>query len=355
MAIKRNLDGLPSTSSSGGSPPDSAPRFGPVLAEAWKAAMGREERKPHALPGSRMRASWAAKCARQTQYELMLDEAYAALERATTLEDEDLVVEAQAMVDRCQPSNPTTIAGYWTFGLGTAVHEMFQEIIVRDAATLWPGASVRIEPKVDLSVIGLAGSAHTDAVIEWPAHVFVTEPEPGLIIGEDHPPKRIAIELKSINGFGFKMAIGCRGDAEGPRDSAIVQGALNALALDVDELVIINLSLESVSPREAQKMGWDESEEWRRFTAEWTFTREEFEPIARAEVKRMNNILTTHDAGLLVPRRVPGTPPGARITDPSRGQWTVERDGSILDVGTTWQCGYCNFRDRCTNDGPGDV
>jgi hypothetical protein len=171
----------------------------------------------------------------------------------------------------------------------------------------------------------------------------------------DQPAFVTALEIKTINGYGMKMAAGARGDAEGPRTSAITQGALNALAVDADELVILVLSLELMSERELAKLGPGKTEV-DRFVAEWTFTREQYEPVARAEIARINKILALNDEHKLPPRVMPGLPDGARIVDPKRGAWHVVVDGQVTQAGTHWQCAnYCRHRDRCIADGPGVI
>lgn len=157
-----------------------------------------------------------------------------------------------------------------------------------------------------------------------------------------------AIELKTINGFGAKLAIGARGPAEGPRSSAILQGALNGLASGAGEVVVVYLSLENLSPREFQKIGGHFS--WQKFCAEWTFPSELFLPMAIREVNRMKRILEIIDEGQLPPRSVPDLPQGARIVDPRRGTWQISQDGAITDAGSTWMCGYCSFTERCADD-----
>lgn len=270
--------------------PDAEPSLAPKLAEAWAKAFDNEGDKPMATPEARIRHSWAAMCARAIGYN----------------------------VTGTEPSQKLTVADHWRFGIGTSVHEKWQDVIVE----AFPSAQVEV--KVAIPEVPSAG--HVDLWLE---------------------DEKEAVELKSINGFGFKMAIGARGAAEGPRKSAVVQGALNAKALDAQNMKVVYLSLENLSPRELEKVG---TEEWQRFAAEWTFPRDAWEPIADQEIDRFQKILKVVDDGGLPPRAIPELPKGARIVDPAKGAWTVETSDGIVASGSTWQCGYCPFQSLCCDD-----
>lgn len=282
-------------------PPANEALYAPMLARAWMNTVDTSE-KAFAIEGTRIRNSWAASCARKMSYEIRGD----------------------------APSNPFDEASYHTFGIGTALHEKWQAVLL-DA---FPNADIEVD--LDMRPHGLDASGHLDMGLP------------------DVDGKRVAMELKTTGGFAFKLAVGERGAAEGPRWSAIVQGALNALAYDADEMRIVLLSLECISQKKAEQL-WD-GEPWRRFSAEWVFTRDEYEPIARLEIKRMNKILGFIDAGGLAPRQIPDPliPAQARIVDPAKGMWEHIQDGMILNAGTWWGCGYCSQRERCIQDGATD-
>lgn len=271
--------------------PDTEPGLAQVLADAWAATVD-EGPKAMASSEARVRHSWAGFCARRLGYEIRGDEV----------------------------SEPLSVADHWRFGTGTVIHERWQEVV----AQAWPDAEV--EKQVTIDDIPSAG--HID--------LFIADPVP------------VAVELKTINGFGFKQAIGARGTPEGPRTSAVTQGALNAHAAGAEVMKVIYLSLENLSPRELQKIGLHE---WQRFAAEWTYERDEWEPIADAEISRFKKALEFVDSGKLPPRAIPDLPKGARITNPQTGAWTVTTADGITDTGSTWQCAYCPFRSRCTDDG----
>ena len=225
-----------------------------------------------------------------------------------------------------EPSNPLTGADYWRFGLGTMVHKQLKPAIDR-----WldkeEGVTAIEEAEVEL---GEHGYGHVDLTLK---------------AGD----KTIVVELKTINGTGFKKAIG----GEGPRHSALVQGAMYAHASNADLLIICYLTMELLSPSWAEARGFDNTG---RFGAEWHFTKEEFTPIAEAEIARLDYIADNLVQGLPheVPRMFseydPEIPWGAEIIDPSTGAWVLEEDNQLLAKGKTWMCNYCNYQDRCANE-----
>lgn len=225
-----------------------------------------------------------------------------------------------------EPSNPLTGADYWRFGLGTMVHNQLKPAIDR-----WldkeEGVTAIEEAEVEL---GEHGYGHVDLTLK---------------AGD----KTIVVELKTINGTGFKKAIG----GEGPRHSALVQGAMYAHASNADLLIICYLTMELLSPSWAEARGFDNTG---RFGAEWHFTKEEFTPIAEAEIARLDYIADNLVQGLPheVPRMFseydPEIPWGAEIIDPSTGAWVLEEDNQLLAKGKTWMCNYCNYQDRCANE-----
>ena len=288
----------------GGRPPDQDPVFAKLLAEEWAKEFVDDDEKPMAAEGARIRHSDAGACARRLGYKLLGAEA----------------------------SNPLTVADHWRFGVGNLVHEGWQ----RALQAAYPGAEV--EFTVTLGDGLTAG--HGDALVR------IQEPaDPAGNVEE----RLIAFELKTINGFGFKKAIGARGAPEGPRHNSKLQGALNALGKDADYLVIVYTSLELLSPREATKLG---PEDWRRFCAQWTYPRERYAPAAQRELERLALIVADVDAGVMPERAIPDPelPDGAVIFDPVKGRWEVREGGLIKDTGTTWHCAYCPFQDQCTRD-----
>ncbi len=282
---------LPDLRDLGALPPDSDPIDARKIFQALKAEREAKGPRPMAIEGARIRMSWAGQCSRQLAYNIM----------------------------ETPESNPPDGPSLLTFALGQLVHDKWQ------AGMLEAYPECEIEVKCELPDIRCAG--HTDAKVGDKVY-----------------------EAKSINGFGFKQAVGASGRAEGPRSSAVLQGALNALAHDAEELHIVNISLEQISKNVAKKLPFTHNEQ--RMCAEWTLPREQWEPLALTEKHRMGAVLEMVDEGRSVAGWVPDMPTGAHITDPATGKWTLNDSdyGNPIEVGTTWQCIYCSYQDTCIND-----
>jgi len=273
-----------------------------LLARTWLEQQG-DTSLPHAVEGSRIRHSWAAKCARALRYE----------------------------IDGVPASNPPDVASQWSFRLGHLVHDEIQAALVE----MFPNCAIEVKypnPEVD-------GSFTLDAEIDW-----LTDD------GED--AEAHVVEIKSINGFGFKKMIGTRGRAEGPRHSALLQLALNANATPYCRGGwLIYASLENISVGEAERNDLTVLDRFLKVT--W-YPIDQLTPLAKLEEERFRQVLDEADAGTPTPRVIPDPdiPAGAVVTDPTRGEWKVlDANGGILDTGTTWQCSYCNFRTTCIEDG----
>lgn len=276
--------------------PDAEPRFVQLLAEAWAAT--HDEDKPTAM-GTSIRHSDAGKCSRLLAYKAA----------------------------KIAASDPMDLTGVWNVHLGTAIHDEWQ----RALQAAFPGAQVELKVGWD----DLDASGHIDAVI--------------------YSDRIVAYELKTIGGYGFKSAIGKArkgSPAEGPKTEHLLQAALNGLAVDADEIVVGYLAKECISVNQAGGMS-----DVARFAAEWTITREQYEPLAIAEKARMNGILATLDSGDLARRVMPdGMPARAEIVDPLTGRWELwGDDDTLVDTGSVWQCAYCSHRTLCAKTEPGRV
>jgi hypothetical protein len=306
MAVKKNQSGLPKGNLSGGWMPDEDPEFAPELAKLWSAQFVSDEELEMAIPGLSWRGSWAsARCDRQLWYKMT----------------------------KTPSSNPITLADNWRFWLGKLVHEHFQAAILErlsERYTVEAEAVVDLRPAID-------GSARMD--------LFLREP------GSNY---KIALELKTINGMGFKShACTFRGKApEGPRYDHVVQSAVAARALDCDEIKIVYLSLENVGKELATFINADEIG---RFAAEWTLTRDEYAPIADLEARRVAAVSMMAKSDILTDRQMwdPELPQTGRVivSDPKKGTGLVTAlDGTKLDTFKTWRCHYCDFQDTCAGD-----
>jgi len=223
-----------------------------------------------------------------------------------------------------EKTDPPSTADYWRMGLGSVVHELLEPAV---QAWLDTDESVTIEEEISVQ-LGEYGYGHIDLVLHT------------------NDNKTIVLELKTINGFGYKM---CVEKGEGPRHSHVLQGCLYANAMKADLLVIGYLSMENISPNRAKAQGIDDIG---RFASEWHFTPDEFIPLAEAESARLTGITDqAHKYGeaTVIPRRFshsdPDIPFPAEIEDPSTGRWILENQ-----YGRAWQCGYCDYRTRCISD-----
>lgn len=297
MSIKKFHD-LPNAASKrdAGWKPDGSVRFGHILAERWEEL---REPKLRALPGARFRHSQAGACARAI--------GYAALD--------------------IEPSNPMDLAGTWVTEQGTLIHDAWQEELQRRYG---PEAQVEV-------VVGSDDRAgHVDAVVSTPKWVT-------------------AIEGKSVGGYAYQLAVGAKGRAEGPRFQAVCQASLNGYEVDADEVVIIYWARDAISVQQARRKNLDSTA---RFVAEWTLPRERYEPIARLEIERVEQLLLQVDAGQLPARHIPDPelPVNHVIVDPRQGAWVeLSDDGQAIDAGATWQCAYCPWLDMCAPTEPGPI
>lgn len=276
--------------------PDAEPRFVNLLVEQW--ALDNEERNRNYQRRNRFHLSSAGACAR---------------------------VIALAALDT-PDSDPMDLSGIHNVTLGQLLHEQWQASVVAK----YPDAEIEFRS----ITLGGEGSGYADAKITL---------ADGTVI---------VIEFKSIGGFGFKMAVGDRGAAQGPKFEHVLQGAINAVEAGADELVISYLAKETLSVNVAKKKGFTELG---RFCAEWTLTRDEFPPLAAAELARVQGILDLLDDGQLPARKIPSPelPRNATIIDPATGRWEVRDADGLTDTGTAWNCGYCRYQTLCATQEPG--
>lgn len=313
MPINRSLDDLTSRAGSSGAAsgwsPDDPPRWAPLLAQKWHRENMAAGVRPHAIEGTRFRHSDAGGCARKIAYKAASFEA----------------------------TNPMDVTGSWNTRLGTLIHDAWQEALVE----AYPHAQVELTSQAFED-----GSGSMDALVEM---------EYGKA-DDPNEPYVVSIELKTQGGSPFKYAIGKarRGTPpEGPKSEHVIQGALNALAHGADELVIAYLAKETLS------QNYDDVPDLSKFCAEWTLTRDQYEPIARLEIERVEGILALlDDEGLLAARKAPGHP--GEIVDPATSRWEARNPlGMVVDTGSHWggsYCsGYCSHFDLCVQTPSGWV
>lgn len=303
MRILNNLSHLPRATNDKGNPPSSNPFAVETLARVFDENYAANNRniKELAIPeAGPYRASYSTiRCDRALWYTLT----------------------------NTERSNEPTVADRWTWFLGQIVHEALQPILI-DA---FPGAD---EVSIDLNSIGIAGSAHADLVIQV----------------NDQPT---VIEITTVNGFKFKrMACRFNGSPEGPAYGKVMQALIAAKAANINQVVIMVMSLEKLSPSLAAQFS---STEASRFLAEWHYTVEEMSSQIDAEVARINHISRLAELNVMPEREIhdPEYPNGAIVTDPAakpHATWQLRQEDNVLDAGTYWGCNYCPFQTTCIQE-----
>lgn len=270
--------------------PDVMPWASNILAEEWMADALKEGEREFAVPGTRIRHSWAGMCSRRIWYEMQ----------------------------KVEPTNPLNETSYYTFGIGQALHEKYQEKL-----QLKYGDSVTIEEKIHNKDANSSG--HVDATLRL--------------------DRTISMEIKTINDVGYKKAIGLPGTPQGPRYLAITQGAVNAVTQDADELIIVYLPLAAISRTQSSRYGVPPE---LCHGAQWTITKDEFTEIGERELERFKWLNYSFDNNEKPPRWIPDPdlPERSLVVDPLKGV-TLNPEGVKA---RTWQCDYCPFQDYCARD-----
>lgn len=209
--------------------------------------------------------------------------------------------------------------------MGSTYHELLQAAIQRRH----PNAQIEIKGIVEEA----NDSGHCDALVVLPDGT------------------RTIYELKTKSVYQFDMAVlgtsrqarkmGADGP-NGPGIDVILQGALNCLAHNCDLLTIGFVCFNNLTPALATKLGLRRMDQ---FLAEWHIPRDVWEPLAKREIERTNEILEAVDLGYLPAREV--------YDEKSHGELTEIDPGAAKPY---WKCAdYCSFVDQCIQDGPGTV
>ena len=256
-----------------------------LLAEKWNKEDLAAGAKPTAL-GTAYRYSAAHNCSRQL--------AYAALN-----------AEQTELFDA--PSS-------WVTRLGTMIHEEMQEAIKE----VYPDAEFEVASQVDAN---LSGSC--DGILT-------------------HAGEKVVIEIKTRGQYAWQKETGYgqwkKTEPKGPSLAAVCQAGLNAIGLGAEYVCMVSLAKECISVSKRRKLDIDNSYE--AFAAEWWIPREEWEPLAQAEMARVQEI----EEGLTVR----GYLPAPEIVNDDGQRESVK-------IGSHWACDYCAFRSTCESDGNGIV
>lgn len=227
------------------------------------------------------------------------------------------------------PSEPMDEAGAWLTGLGTLIHEHVQEAISRRF------------PSAEFEVASGNGtvSGSCDAIIS--IHD----------IGSHYGGTHVLWELKTMGSYGFDKQVGWNRskvfltEPEGPAKKAVVQAGMNALGIEgmrpgvrIETLFLGSMTFEALSKQKAGRM---DIEGVNRFLAEFTVPRDEWEPVAQEELRRMASIAEDLGQGYIPDRRA------------------LDDNGYDISLnpanGRSWQCEYCSFQSLCIEDGPGII
>lgn len=321
MSIRRDLSSLPRADIDGGVRPDTDPFIGRAVTSLWLLD-NHSDSKPHAVPGTKFRFSSAGMCSQSLAFYFR----------------------------QVEPTNIPDSADAWRMGLGTMVHESVQKYFKQAVKAWMPAeinghrvADVLVQFEVPVHLPSISGSGSADMCIDY-------------LDEKDEIVWRQVVEIKTINGFGFKMsATGFKGPAQGPRLSHVQQAALCARGLDADEMIICYLSMENVSPQLASS--YCDDAEFGRFTAQWSYDKDEIERVSNQEMTRIWELQKellqfpedSEDPVVYVRRQVYNDKGDlVTVTDPRSGAWSVtSADGQIIDAGKTWACGYCRYQDLC--------
>lgn len=296
MPLNKDLSDLPSTQENSGWPPDKDPTLVGKLVEGWWSEAQHHDRAQAA--DTPFRASSVGYCGRSMYYQ----------------------------AKREPESNPATRADVWRMGLGSLIHEAMAPTI----RASFPEAAFEV-PFVHPT--GLV-SGHADIVLD-----------------------DAVVDIKTINGFGYKMqATTFKGAPSGPKRAHILQPAMAASALFRPKVIVLYLSMELVGPDLVKTLVNQKWGDLGRFAAQWTVNEETWQPMVTDELVRLRRLSDIIEQGDGLPLRMVPDDDGqmwevTKPTDTAKSQAVRYEGGEVVDTTTTWMCGYCRYRDRCLEDG----
>jgi hypothetical protein len=289
--MAKDLSNLKSKASNQSKRAPDEPHFTRQLMENWLVHKYSEPERPTVLEGQPWRPSDAGGCERSYWY------------------------KAQGTPE----TDPMDAPGFWSTTLGQLIHDWFEVWM----PVTYPGIEMEKEFVLTLPGTDIEIGGHSDA------------------FHPDLDGMRVAFELKSINGTGYRRA--GRG---GPRESAEIQGAIAAKAMDADLLVIVYAALEVSSPAVAKKNGYVDLP-FQQMISEWSTTPDVFLPMADEELARVALSIQGEKSA----RRPLDIPVTAEITDPMTGTWFSHNDDGVPNgTGASWRCNYCRYQQHCKTD-----
>lgn len=204
-------------------------------------------------------------------------------------------------------SNEIAPTSLLAFEIGNSIHETIQ-----DAFAASDDFEFEAETPIDLSNLGVSLSGHCDGIITMPNS------------------RKIILELKTMAGFGFRLA------QSGPKREHVAQSGLYALGVDASAILLVYVAKEG-DFRAGFKPG--AVLQWEIDLDDEVFPGETVKDVALAE---MDNFKLAEDhlkAGEVAPRLVPN----------DAGELIEVEDvpGYMAKGAKPWQCAYCQYNDAC--------
>ena len=250
-------------------------------------------------------------------------------------------------------TDPMTESGHHSTGLGSAIHLAIQAKAKEELGRMVE--SVEGNWRLTIPVKG----SETPIVVDSWSDLDLNSP-PGFDGIE-------VVDIKSMAPFGFKMKV----TKEGPDRGHILQIVLAMRALRAEHGIpadkirgrLVMISTAELKGRDRVETA-PGAHDFRanRYREILIYDRDGVAAMADYEIARLARIRQRLDAGLDVPRTIPGvTPKGATIVDPGRGVWQlyavdnepepgVSAQPVLIDSGSTWHCRYCGWVTRCAED-----
>ncbi|MGA0270766.1 MAG: hypothetical protein ACO3ME_10755 [Ilumatobacteraceae bacterium] len=208
-------------------------------------------------------------------------------------------------------SNEIAPTSLLAFEIGNSIHDTLQEAF---AGT--EGFQFAAEVPIDLSPLGVSLSGHCDGIITMPNS------------------RKIIVEIKTMAGFGFKLA--ASGTSGGPKREHVAQAGLYALGMDASAILLVYVSKEG-DFRAGFKPG--AVLQWEYDLDDEVFPGETVKDVAIAELDNFKLAESHLETGEIAPRLVPND--AGELVE-------VDDVPAYMAKGAKpWQCAYCQYNDAC--------